>query len=109
MQSQHTCSLAQENRPSVTVGLSPENAMRATLGKLVTRLPPVLALAPVELLGNSKGAHFHGRPAGDDRLAPPRQCLFQIGGFHHPKTADVLLGLQVWPIGDKNLAIGLRA
>ena len=43
-----------------------------------------------------------------DRLAPPRQCLIQVSAFQHPKTAYVLLGLQVRPVGDEHLAIGLR-
>src|SRR5271165_782680 len=55
-----------------------------------------------------KLAHLDRRPTGDDSLAPPRQCLVQVSGFQYPKTADVLLGLQVRPVGDQNLAIGLR-
>src|SRR5690349_16599851 len=55
-----------------------------------------------------KRAHLDRRPTGDGGLTPPRQRLVQINGFQHPKTADVLLGLQVRPIGDEHLAIGLR-
>src|SRR6266403_2607333 len=55
-----------------------------------------------------KRAHLDRRPAGNDSLAPPRQCLLHVGGFQHPKTAYVLLGLQVRPVGDEHLAIGLR-
>src|SRR5580658_10904791 len=47
-------------------------------------------------------------PTGDDGLAPPRQSLVQVRGFQYPKAAYVLLGLQVRPVGDKHLAIGLR-
>jgi hypothetical protein len=53
-------------------------------------------------------AHLDWRPTGDDSLAPPRQCLVQVSGFQNPKTAYVLLGLQVRPVGDEHLTIGLR-
>jgi hypothetical protein len=36
-----------------------------------------------------KRAHLDRRPTGDDSLAPPRQCLIQVGGFQNPKTAYV--------------------
>src|ERR1700685_1071703 len=52
-------------------------------------------------------AHLDRRPTGDGSLAPPRKCIIQTRGFQHPKTAYVLLGLQVRPVGDENLAIGL--
>src|SRR5258707_1528628 len=55
-----------------------------------------------------KRAHLDRRPTGDDSLAPPRQCLVQVRAFQQPKTAYVLLGLQVWPVSDEHLAIGLR-
>jgi hypothetical protein len=66
----------------------------------VTRLP----LSPP----SEKRAHLDRRPTGDGSLAPPRQCLVQVSGFQHPKTAYVLLGLEVRPVGDEHLAIGLR-
>src|SRR5260370_37014074 len=53
-------------------------------------------------------AHLDRPPTGDGSLAPPRKCIIQISGFQHPKTAYVLLGLQVRPVGDEHLAIGLR-
>ena len=53
-------------------------------------------------------AHLDGRPIGDDGLAPPRQSLVQVRGFQYPKAAYVLLGLQLRPVGDEHLAIGLR-
>jgi len=68
----------------------------------------VLSLPLSCLRWYAKRAHFHRRPAGDDRLAPPRQRVFQISGFQHPKTADVLLGLQIRSVGDQQLAVGLR-
>ena len=46
--------------------------------------------------------------AYDSSLAPPRECLVEISGFQHRKTADVLLGLQVRPVGDEHSTIGLR-
>ena len=55
-----------------------------------------------------KLAHLDRRATGDDGLAPPLQCLVHISGFQHPKTAYVLLGLQVRPVGDEYLTTGLR-
>src|SRR6516225_6535005 len=55
-----------------------------------------------------KRAYLDRSPAGDGGLAPPRQCLVQVSGFQHPKTAYVLLGLYVRPVGDEHLTIGLR-
>src|SRR3984885_10497328 len=54
-------------------------------------------------------AHLDRHPTGDDSLAPPRQCLIQVRAFQQPKTAYVLLGLQVRPVGDEHLATGLRS
>ena len=62
----------------------------------------------VASVGPPKRAHLDRRPTGDGSLAPPRKCIIQISGFQHPKTAYVLLGLQVRPVGDENLTIGLR-
>src|SRR3984957_14668341 len=42
------------------------------------------------------------------RLAPHRQRLVNISQLQHPTTADVLLGLQVRPVGDEPLTIGPR-
>ena len=53
-------------------------------------------------------AHFDRHPAGDDRFAPPLQRLLQVCGLQDPKTAYVLLSLQIRPVGDENLTIGLR-
>src|SRR5215831_19185987 len=55
-----------------------------------------------------KRAHLDRRPTGNSGLAPPRQSLVQASGFQHPETADVLLGLQIRPVGDERLATGLR-
>ena len=55
-----------------------------------------------------KWAHLDRRPAGDDGLAPPLERLVQVSGFQHPKTAYMLLGLQVRPVGDEHLTMGLR-
>src|SRR5580658_8387754 len=52
-------------------------------------------------------AHLDRRSTGDDSLAPPRQCLIQVRAFQQPKTAYVLLGLQVRPVGDEHLTTGL--
>src|SRR5215472_3920757 len=55
-----------------------------------------------------KRAHLNRRPTGDGGLTPPRQRLVHVSGFQYPKTADVLLGFQVWPVGDEHLTTGLR-
>jgi hypothetical protein len=47
-----------------------------------------------------KRAYLDRSPAGDGGLSPPRQCLVQVSGFQHPKTAYVLLGLYVDIDGD---------
>src|ERR1700730_4251940 len=39
----------------------------------------------------------------------PHAYIIQISGFQHPKAAYVLLALQVGPVGDENLTIGLRS
>ena len=57
-------------------------------------------------LPSENGTHLDWRPAGDGSLAPPRQCLVQISGFQYPKTAYVLLGLRVRPVGDDTLPLG---
>ena len=36
------------------------------------------------------------------------QRLVHVSSFQNPKTADVLLGFQVWSVGDKHLAVWLR-
>ena len=63
----------------------------ARLRAWITRLP-----GP----DSEERAHFDRHPAGDDRFAPPLQRLLQVCGFQDPKTAYVLLGLQVRPVGD---------
>jgi hypothetical protein len=64
----------------------------ARLRAWITRLP----LGP----DSEERAHFDRHPAGDDRFAPPLQRLLRVCGFQDPKTAYVLLGLQVRPVGD---------
>src|SRR5262249_55194789 len=62
------------------------------------------------LLGSrveKKFAHLTGHITADGSLARPRECLIEISGFQYPKTAHVLLGLSVWPIGDKHRTIRL--
>src|SRR5215467_1991298 len=54
-----------------------------------------------------KLAHLARRIAGDGTLARPRECLVHISGIQYPETADVLLGLYVWPIGDEHRTIRL--
>jgi len=54
-----------------------------------------------------KRSHLDRRPARDDSLALPRRCLVQIGSFQYPKTAYVLLSLQVRSVGDEHFTIGL--
>src|SRR5580698_316878 len=55
-----------------------------------------------------KLANLDRRPTGDDGLAPPRQRLVQVGGVQYPKTANVLLGLEVRPVGDEHRTTRLR-
>src|SRR5262249_38039458 len=69
--------------------------------------PAVLSLPRSCLRWYPKRAHLDRRPTGDGSLAPPRKRIIQISGFQHPKTAYVLLGLQIRPVGDENLTIGL--
>src|SRR5581483_2263833 len=45
-----------------------------------------------------KRPHLDRCPTGYGSLAPPRKCLVQIGGFQHPKTDYVFLGLRVRPV-----------
>src|SRR6516225_463871 len=54
-----------------------------------------------------KLAHLAGHIAGDGTLLRPCECLIHIGGFQYPKSAHVLLGLGVRPVGDEHLAVGL--
>src|SRR5665213_331316 len=53
------------------------------------------------------GAHLDRRPTRDDGFASPRQRLVHVSRFQYPKTAYVLLGLNVRPVGDDHLATGL--
>jgi hypothetical protein len=48
----------------------------------------------------SNRAHLDRRPTGDGSLAPPCKCIIQSSGFQHPKTAYVLIGLQVRPVAN---------
>src|ERR1041384_8527110 len=54
-----------------------------------------------------KLAHLAGYIAGDGSLLRPCKCLIQIGGFQYPESAHVLLGLDVWPVGDEHPAVRL--
>src|ERR1041384_4616150 len=54
-----------------------------------------------------KLAHLARRIACDGTLARPCECLFNIGSFQNPETANVFLGLGVWPIGDEHRTISL--
>src|SRR6266567_2078393 len=54
-----------------------------------------------------KLAHLAGHIAGDGSLLRPCECLIHIGGFQYPKSAHVLLGLDVRSVGDEHLAVGL--
>jgi hypothetical protein len=52
-------------------------------------------------------SHIARRTAGDGTLARPLDCLVQISSFQDAKTADVLLGLRLRPVGEEHLTIGL--
>src|SRR5579863_2632216 len=54
-----------------------------------------------------KLAHLAGHIAGDGSLLRPSECLVHIGAFQYPKSAHVLLGLGVRPVGDQHLAAAL--
>src|SRR5215208_3022877 len=54
-----------------------------------------------------KLAHLAGHIAGDGTLLRPCQRLVDISAFQYPKSAHVLLGLGVRPVGDEHLAVGL--
>src|SRR5882672_9677642 len=54
-----------------------------------------------------KLAHLAGHIAGDGTLLRPYQRLVDISAFQYPKSAHVLLGLGVRPVGDEHLAVGL--
>src|SRR5260370_1004168 len=83
---------------------TPTPARQAGIADSVVTAAQLLPLCPPSI----KRAHLDRGPTGDGSLAPPRKCLVQVSGFQHPKTAYVLLGLQVRPVGDEHLAIGLR-
>src|SRR5262245_24862420 len=52
------------------------------------------------VLGQLNGRTSTGARQAMAGLASSRQCLFQVSGFEHPKTADVLLGLDIRPVGE---------
>jgi hypothetical protein len=83
---------------------TPTPARQAGIAGSVVTAARLLPLGPP----SEKRAHLDRRPTGDGSLAPPRKCIIQISGVQHPKTAYVLLGLQVRPVGDEHLATGLR-
>jgi len=56
---------------------------------------------------SEKRSNLDRHPTGYGGLAPPCQGLVQVNGFQQPESAHVLLGLQVRPVGDEHLAIGL--
>src|SRR5437764_14198763 len=60
------------------------------------------------LLGRSveERAHLDRRPAGDDGFASPFERLVGVGAPEDPEAADVLLGFEVWPVGDQDVALG---
>src|ERR1700743_476530 len=78
---------------------------RRPYGRPLRHEPPVLSSL---LLGVMfvKLTHFDWRPTGDGGLAPPRYRLVQVSGLQYPKTAHVLLGLQVGSVGDQHLPPG---
>src|SRR6266851_8765394 len=82
---------------------TPTPARQAGIAGSVVTAAQLLPLGPP----SENRAHLDRRPTGDGSLAPPRQCLVQVSGFQHPKTAYVLLGLQLRPVGDEHLAIAL--
>src|SRR5215204_2691627 len=53
-------------------------------------------------------AHLDRSSTGDGRFASPCKRIFQGCSFQHPEAADVLLGFQVWSVGDENLAVALH-
>src|ERR1700753_3377805 len=59
-------------------------------------------------VGSPHLAHLDRRPTGNGDLPPPRECFLQTSGIQHRKTADVLIGFQVWPVGDEHLPTGLH-
>src|SRR5260370_9682010 len=83
---------------------TPTPARQAGIADSVVTAAQLLPLCPPSI----KRAHLDRGPTGDGSLAPPRKCLVQVSGFQHPKTAYVLLGLQVRPVGDDHLSIALR-
>src|SRR4051812_30568353 len=54
-----------------------------------------------------KLTHLAGHIAGDGTLLRPCQRLADISAFEYPKSAHVLLGLDIRPVGDEHLAVGL--
>ena len=52
-------------------------------------------------------SHLDLALSGGDAFACPCHCRIHVGAFQNPKTADVLLGLKVRPVGDEDSAIGL--
>src|SRR4030095_2964617 len=93
----------------------PRKAIRLRLSKTgkhstCHRFPGTLHARPRRsvVAGPPNGPHLDRHPASEDALACPRQRFVQVSDFYHPETTYVLLGLQVWPVGDEHLAIGLR-
>src|ERR1051326_3697734 len=54
-------------------------------------------------------AHLTGHIARDRAPLRPRQRFVHVGAFQNPKSAHVLLGFGIWPIGDRHLAVRLLA
>src|SRR5260370_12930245 len=75
---------------------------------LLRRVLRQLNARPVDRDSLPHLAYLDRRPTSDGGLAPPRQCLVQVSGCQHPKTAYVLLGLCVRSVGDEPLTAGLR-
>src|SRR5262245_17900890 len=97
------CSLAFINSVMSAAGLHYGACSEAAVARLLLACADLFLRSRVE----KKLAHLAGHIAGDGSLARPRECLVHIGGFQYPKTAHVLLGLSVWPIGDEHCAIRL--
>src|SRR5690242_16142591 len=53
-------------------------------------------------------SHLDRKTARFSALARPRKHLVHVSAFQYPETAYMLLGLQVRPVGDEQLTVGLR-
>src|SRR5689334_14238247 len=53
-------------------------------------------------------SHLDRKTARFSALARPRKHLVHVSAFQYPETAYMLLGLQIRPVGDEQLTVGLR-